>query len=475
MAISFIGTIGVETARQSVNYYGKKALGLEQLATARETYRLPYKVPPGFIQPIGTKLTVDRALIGDAYHKLTADLAGPTVIYARSSSPYEEPGKYLSVPSLFTPQDRQGSFEHYLAACNQVLQSGGEIAIIGQIMVGKPEVVNGMNCIGYSNASFVASYPSPLKRNMVTISSVAGLATKAVEENCESVVFHSDPQGKIEYALWLDGQEYYENNNKYRQKGMHVYDIDQMRFLSLHGSIPNYKVIDPEGNKDTSDPCTYALSPFHNKSDVIALNKLIPQLSALFGESIEVEGAYMDQELFLWQTRNIPPKPYSNITFTSPSTGDPIINSDDVLGCLNCKTDLVYITTTDQRVAHDRSALLCNTEIEKIFAKLNRSGQYALFSDVFVSGVIIETTYASVIAVTYYANPLSHLIGGLLERSAKGKAHLIMHSASVAGFSEDKANEVLLTNDYLSLKILLFKDVVVESDGDRAQIFLPTR
>jgi len=481
MAISSIGTIGVETAKKSFNRY-HKVIGLEQLALAKKIRQLPYKVPAGFVQPAGTDLIKDRVTISKAYSRLTADLDKPTGIYARGSTRDEKPGENTSIPSLFLPHDPLGSFERYLAACNQVLQSGRDVAIIGQIMVGKPETVNGLDCIGYSNASFVASYPSPIKRNMVTISSAAGLATKAVEENNKSIVFHSDPEGTIKYILWLEKQVNYELLPEYRQKDMHVYDFNRREIVGLHESIPQHQVFDPNRPVDPSDPCKYALSPFQKQSDIIALNRLISQLAGILGESIEVEGAYLNQELFLWQTRNIPPKPYLNTIFSQLAENTPAIISNNVLGCVNGRKDLITITSKNPCIRCDSDAIrhFFSSQIDLLLDFFQRINKQMLFSDILLPSNIVSPLSlfgagADVTAVSYYGNPLSHLSGEALQKNAEGRQMMIMHQADITGFTAANADEVIVSDEKAGIQILLFKDVIVESDGDRAQIFLPQR
>ncbi len=123
-------------ARRNLKRYGKKTEGLAWLEGVRRVDGLKYSIPQGFVQPVGTHLDNHRSRIGEAYHILTRDITQPTVILARSSAVNEAPGKYETHESLFDPSDPYLSFSRYLAACYKVLQSGLQMAVIAQVMVG---------------------------------------------------------------------------------------------------------------------------------------------------------------------------------------------------------------------------------------------------------------------------------------------------------------------------------------------------
>jgi hypothetical protein len=451
-----------ESGQVDIQEHGLKTEGLVDLMILRNELGLDYEVPNGFVVPVSGALPIEMK---KALYDLTSDETDKVMLLARSSSPHEEPGKFTTVPVLFDPQDKQGSYERFLEAYKTVVGEEPK-AVIAQKIVGDQTERDGRNVFGLTNSSFILQAPS-FNPDQIAISSARGLADRVVGEDASGVIFidYDFVNGKIVRVVDRPDR-FYEHHDLtgYRQTDAECFDLSTGKVMTVSLSDRRFSASDDSGSIRSGFGESFTV-PFRG-TEIENLANVVLALREKKEKAVEVEGAYVNGKLHLFQLRELEALPFHNIEF---SEGKYVIGSSDMaMGSGRYTMDLVMFGSGVKRnvvgdsVAGQIAGLMEDYEDRPFFAYIDHF-HGALLNQLGENCRIIGTGC--------YENMQSHTVGVVRGRIARGDMDLYLNQCAFnVGYFTERGGRAP-DKEYAGGSIQVWKDITVESDGRTARIF----
>lgn len=453
----------VESEVIDIQQYGLKTQGLADLYRLRDELHLDFSIPDGFVVPVSGALPIQ---IKKALYDLTANDTERVMLLARSSSPNEEPGKFTTVPVFFDPNDRQNSFTRFMEAYKTVVGKEPK-AVIGQKIVGNVSEYDGKQVFGLNNTSFILQIPS-FNPDQMAISCARGLADRVVGEDGSKVVFidYDYVRKKVVRALDKPDRFYKELYGcGHRQTDAECFDLATGNIISLRIGGEFDEPMD--FGRVRSGSGERFMVPFRDNSEIDNLAKIVIALKDRRGKPLEVEGAYVNGKLHLFQLRELETLPSHDIQL---SEGKYFVGGTDmVIGSGRYTLDLVWFKDSIKR---NVSAGSVAGYIAGLMRDYRERPYFAYIDDYFQGGLINQLgENCRIVGTGFFENIQSHTVGVVRKRMAQGKMDLYLNQCGLEMGYFHKRGERAPDKEYAGGAIQVWKDITVESDGRVAQIF----
>ena len=446
-----------------IQEYGLKTEGLIDLIRLRDELNLDYTVPDGFVVPVSGALPIQ---IKKALYDLTADDSKRVMILARSSSPNEEPGKFTTIPVVFDPNDRQNSFMRFMEAYKTVVGEEPK-AVIGQKIVGDVSEYDGKPVFGLNNTSFILQAPS-FNPDQVAISCARGLADRVVGEDASGVIFIDYDFVRNEVVRVIDKPDsFYEEHSGFghRQKDAECFDL-------FTGNVTSVRI-----GRGFDEPLNFGrvvaesgesfTVPFRDNTEIDNLAGIVLALKDRKGKPIEVEGAYVNGKLNLFQLRELEALPSHDIELSERKYL--VGGTDMVIGSGRYTMDLVWFV--DKSIKRNVSADSVADLISRLMEDYQDKPFFA-YIDHFHGALINQLgDNCRIVGTGCFESMQSHTVGVVRKRIAKGKMDLYLNQCGLnVGYFHERGGRAP-DQEYAGGAIQVWKDITVESDGRVAQIF----
>lgn len=452
-----------ESGSVDVQEQGLKTEGLVDLMRLRNELGLDYEVPNGFVVPVSGALPIEMK---KALYDLTSDETDKVMLLARSSSPYEEPGKFTTVPVLFDPQDKQGSYERFLEAYRAVVGEEPK-AVIAQKIVGEQTERDGRNVFGLTNTSFILQAPS-FNPDQIAISSARGLADRVVGEDPSGVIFIDYDFVNGEIVRVVDRPDnFYEHHDltEYRQTDAECFDLSTGKIMTVSLGNRRFSAPDDFGRVRSGFRERFTV-PFKGNDEIENLANIVLALREKKRKAVEVEGAYVNGKLHLFQLRELEALPFHEIEL---SEGKYVIGGSDMaMGSGRYTMDLVMFGSGVKRnvvgdsVAWQIAGLMEDYKDRPFFAYIDH-----------FHGALLNQLgdNCRIIGTGCFENMQSHTVGVARKRIAQGKMDLYLNQCTFNVGYFTKRGGRAPDKEYAGGSIQVWKDITVESDGRTARIF----
>ncbi len=489
---------GLAEREVEIGEFGLKTAGLADLERFRRHGRLPYIVPKTIAVSRNEKASLDNRGLRDAYMALVSDGSGYCAVMARSSSPDEEPGKYTTIPVLYDPMDKEGSFSAYIEAHREVSMDG-QLPVAMQKMVGVCDIERVRNeiwdyedhqLIGVHNQSFLAASHSLLDDRMIQIAAVHGLPM-LITENAQDPILIDINRGAeaIEMILYFDEHSYRTGSKSYRQERLACFSAEDKKIILLgmerieyaqENGFPLKEHREWRGLPYTTLPGRVAHTPFCSHEQIRRVADVIKKLSELYDSSVEIEGTYpLDAstalslnmnmasaklpDMYLFQMRKVEKPPVSEIQLSTIDQDKLIAKSSACMGTGIARGHLVYYTWFKNSFSDEPDKNFLK-QIDDIYGPKG----YILLTGAGLPPEVELATPNRLARVTRTPETmLSHSIGLVRARIAKGAKDIYLALREEPDFMEKFRGRISEQKD----DVLVFPSAVLESNGKEAQLY----
>lgn len=442
-----------------VNELGLKTIGIVELIKLKSQLGLDYQIPSGIVIPVSGS---SEREIQDAYKQLTQDL-DRGVILARSSSPNEEPGKFTTLPVL-VDQDKNEGYKRFREAYRTVVGSEPK-AVVVQRMVGQQTQSHGRNVFGLTNTSFIMQVPS-FNPDEVSISCARGLGNRVVEEDGSKVIFidYDFVRGGVVRALDRPDEYYKEHWDwSFRQKDAECIDLETGETLTL--TLPCHYAEPPEDfGRIRGDRDTFHV-PFRDISEIEKLVSVAGALRKHKGKALEIEGAYLNGVLNLFQLRELESLKAQDIAFSDDVYV--IGGTDTVLGSGRFTFDFVWLHGRLKRDLSPESVAGRIAQLKEDY----KDKPLFVYTDYFHGALINQLgNNVRAIGTGCSENALSHTVGVVRKKIGEGRMDLFLNQCGLdVGYFGERGRKSNASYDGGNIDV--YEGITVESNGRQARLF----